>query len=97
VVESPPISAFREAVEAGRYFEAHEVLESFWVGYRGDDRDFYKGLIQAAVALHHAAHGNSAGAGSVARRALGHLGPFAPRHGGFDVAAMLDRLSRVAP
>ena len=26
----------------------HEILEAFWVGYQGHDRDFYRGLIQAA-------------------------------------------------
>jgi hypothetical protein len=96
VTAPPPLIAFHEAVEAGRYYDAHEILETFWISYRGDDRDFYKGLIQAAVALHHAAQGNTAGARSVARRASRRIAPFAPRHQGVDVAAMLERLSRVA-
>jgi predicted metal-dependent hydrolase len=96
VTTTPPIGAFHEALDAERFFEAHEILEAYWVGYRGDDRDFYKGLIQAAVALHHASEGNTAGARAVARRARGYLAPFAPRHGGCDVDAMLERLSRVA-
>lgn len=91
-----PLAEFLAAVEAGRHFEAHEILEAFWVGYSGPDRDFYKGLIQAAVALHHAAHGNLDGAAAVAARARRYLTPYAPRHAAVDVDAMLRRLTAVA-
>lgn len=82
-----------KAFDDGRFFEAHEILEAYWVGYRGDDRDFYKALIQAAVALHHLGSGNAAGAGSVAARARAILEPYAPRHGGIDVDAVLRKLA----
>lgn len=81
------------AFDAGDFYEAHEILEAFWVRYTGDDRDFYKGLIQAAVALHHAAAGNAVGAAGVAARARAHLALYAPRHGGVDVDAILARLA----
>jgi predicted metal-dependent hydrolase len=56
------LAAFLHAFDDGAFFEAHEILETFWVDYRGDDRSFYQGLIQAAVALHHASAGNAIGA-----------------------------------
>ena len=84
--------AFMTAFDQGEFFEAHEILEEFWVGYRGDDRDFYKGLIQAAVALHHRRAGNIVGALGVGSRARGHLAPYAPRYATVDVAAILARL-----
>ena len=83
---------FLDAFYEGDFFEAHEILEAFWMGYRGDDRDFYRGLIQAAVALHHLGTGNTIGARGVAARARGNLAPYAPRHGGVDVDAILARL-----
>ena len=92
----PPVSAFDRALAEGSFFEAHEIMEEFWIAYRGDDRDFYKGLIQAAAALHHAARGNPAGASRVARRARAYLAPYAPAHGGVDVASIIDRLHRSA-
>jgi predicted metal-dependent hydrolase len=95
-MQGPPVDAFQTAIEGGRFFEAHEIMEAFWVSYAGSDRDFYKGLIQAAAALHHAARGNPAGAARVGRRARAYLAPFAPSHGGVDVTAMLDRLARSA-
>jgi predicted metal-dependent hydrolase len=88
------VSSFLASLASGAYVEAHEVLEAFWVGYGGSDRDFYRGLIQAAVALHHAHAGNAAGAASVAARARGNLAPYAPRHAGVDVDAVLARLER---
>ena len=92
---SAAIAAFLAAFDKREFFEAHEILEAYWVGYRGEDRNFYKGLIQAAVALHHRGTGNTVGAAGVAARARSHLGPYAPRHEGVDVAAILARLDAV--
>jgi len=87
------LAAFLKAFDEGAFFEAHEILEAFWVGYAGGDRDFYKGLIQAAVALHHAGTGNRVGASGVAARARGHLAPYVPRYQSVDVDAILARLA----
>jgi len=86
------VAAFFAAFDAGDFFGAHEILEEFWVTYRGGDRDFYKGLIQAAVALHHARAGNTVGAQGVGARARRLLAPYAPRYASIDVAAVLSRL-----
>jgi len=88
-----PLESFMHAFDEKAYFDAHEILEAFWVDYRGDDRDFYRGLIQAAVALHHARHGNAVGASGVAARARAHLAAFAPSYQGVDVDAVLSRLA----
>jgi len=87
------LSAFMTAFDQGAFFEAHEILEAFWVDYRDDDRDFYRGLIQAAVALHHLNTGNTIGARGVGVRARNNLAPFAPGHAGIDVNAILARLA----
>lgn len=70
------------------------MLEEVWQGFRGPGRAFLQGLIQSAVAFHHAAHGNPAGARSVIGRALGNLRAFSPGYGGIDVAALVDELER---
>jgi len=87
------LAAFITAFDGGEFFEAHEILEAFWVSYRGEDRDFYRGLIQAAVALHHLGAGNTTGAASVAARARRNLAPYAPHHVTVDVDAILARLA----
>ena len=58
---------------ACEFFEAHEVWEDLWKNYSGDLRLFYKGLIQAAVALHHFGNGNIRGARKVYRSSRGYL------------------------
>lgn len=68
------------------YFEAHEVLESYW---HGDRIDFYKGLIQVAVGLFHLRTGNIAGCRQLLARAHQLLTPYAPEFRALDVARIL--------
>ncbi|HZZ81752.1 MAG TPA: DUF309 domain-containing protein [Gemmataceae bacterium] len=46
----------------GDFFEAHEVWESLWMETFTPEKQFYQGLIQAAVALCHFCNGNVRGA-----------------------------------
>jgi uncharacterized protein len=46
----------------GDFFEAHEVWESLWMDTFGPEKQFYQGLIQAAVGLCHFCNGNVRGA-----------------------------------
>ncbi len=83
------LQAAVELFNAGRYLASHELFEELWNGTEGADSDFYKGLVQAAVALHHFQAGNLAGA---ARLYGGHrrcLAGYLPTHSGLDVAAFL--------
>jgi predicted metal-dependent hydrolase len=70
---------------ACEFFEAHEVWEDLWKSYSGDLRLFYKGLIQAAVALHHFGNGNIRGARKVYRSSRGYLEQYQPTCCGLDV------------
>ena len=68
-----------------RYFESHEVWEDLWIGETGPSRLFYKGLIQAAVALHHLSRSNAHGAGKLLRGSQEYLDPYGPWYLGLDV------------
>src|SRR4029453_6539104 len=75
--------------DQGLYWEAHEVWEEVWRRRSGQpDRDFLKGIIQAAAGMWHATHGNYAGAISVMGRAVNYLAPYAPRREGVEVAML---------
>lgn len=76
--------------DEGRYLEAHEVFEQLWLASEGGDTDFWKGLIQASICLHHARGGNVEGARSLLRGHRALLGRFLPAHRGVDIAALLD-------
>lgn len=85
-------ATFRAGVQlfdAGEYLAAHELFEELWEASEAGDADFFKGLIQAAIALHHFRAGNLEGA---ARLHGGHrrlLAPFLPHHRGLDLARFL--------
>jgi hypothetical protein len=72
-----------------RYFDSHEVWEDLWIGETGPARPFYKGLIQAAVALYHLARGNFHGANKLWRGSQRYLEPFRPWYLGLDVDGFL--------
>ena len=71
-----------------RYFEAHEVLEDLWRAEPGPERALWKGVVQVAVGLHHAASGNARGAASLLRRGASHLEAFEPARHGIDVRGL---------
>src|SRR3990170_253086 len=74
---------------ACEFFEAHETWEELWKEYRGELRLFYKGLIQAAVALHHFGNGNIRGARKVYGSSRGYLQQYRPVCVGLDLEKFL--------
>lgn len=76
--ESPPgqlLLAIRQ-FNAAQWYECHETLEELWIGEKGEVRDFFQGVLQIAVALHHWRNGNYGGAISLLNggsRLLGHV------------------------
>jgi uncharacterized protein len=76
---------------ACEFFEAHEVWEELWKEYQGELRLFYKGLIQAAVALHHFGNGNIRGARKVYFSSRNYLKEYAPLCMGLDVDQFLSQ------
>jgi hypothetical protein len=96
--ESPPgqlLQAIRE-FNSRDWFECHETLEDLWIGAEGEVRDFYQGIIQIAVALHHWRNGNFGGAVSLLKGGAGYLRNIA---GGecqwVDVAALIADTDRM--
>jgi hypothetical protein len=75
------------------YFESHEVWEGLWRDAEGVRKQFYKGLIQAAVALHHLRGGNLYGARKLLAGTQKYLHPFRPVYLGLDVQRFLDHVS----
>ncbi len=80
----------------GEFFEAHEVVEDLWLERTGEEREFLKGFIQAAVALEHHRRGNPNGFRSVGTTAEGYLRAADPAAGGLDVAGPQGPLAREA-
>ncbi len=69
VLEAPEtIALAQQLLDAGRPFQAHEVLEAAWKAAPEPERTLWQGLAQLAVGVTHAARGNTAGAIALLRR-----------------------------
>ena len=79
---------------SGRYHDAHEAFERLWMSTTGPDSDFYKGLIQASIAMHHKEDGNLDGARKLYSGHRRLLAAYLPHHRGLDVADLLDEMQR---
>ena len=78
-----------------RFFECHEVLEQRWLQTTDASKDFYKGLIQAAVAFYHWSRGNLPGALTLARSAARYLKRYRPACAGVDVEGFLTQFTEL--
>ena len=74
------------------FYEAHDIWEELWAEYRGPSREFYQGLIQTAVALHHFGNGNIRGARKLFESSRKYLEPYRPRHLGCDLELLFAEL-----
>jgi uncharacterized protein len=78
---------------AGQFFEAHEVWEDVWRPHRGPERDFFRGLINLAVAMNKCREGNASGMVRLLDRSLGLLASGGESHRGVDLAALRKQMS----
>lgn len=71
----------RELLEAGRPFQAHEVLEVRWKTGPAAERELWQGLAQLCVGLTHHLRGNAVGAARLVERGVGRLDAYAATGG----------------
>jgi predicted metal-dependent hydrolase len=81
-------------IRGGRYFDAHEELETAWRAAEPAERDFLQGLVHVAVAWYQAGRGNRVGCERQLEKAAHRLGPYAPTHRGIDLEATLARVRK---
>jgi len=75
--------------DEGDYHAAHEEFEKCWLKNEAADADFFKGLIQAAICMHHFQRANLDGARKLYSGHRRLLGEYLPEHRGIDVAALV--------
>jgi uncharacterized protein len=96
----PPAQALQRAqrlLDAGRPFDAHDVLEAAWKAAPDAERDLWQGLAQLAVGLTHARRGNGRGAVTLLLRGAKRLAAY-PDAGPYriDVAGLRARSTELA-
>ncbi len=81
--------------DRGDWLAAHEAWEEYWLRIGGSEAAFFQGLIQLAVALHHAESDRPAPARKLLDRAIHRLRPFAPSHHGLDVTCLVNAVTKL--
>lgn len=95
--ESPPgqlLLAIRQ-FNARQWFECHETLEDLWIGEEGETRNFFQGVLQIAVALHHWRNGNYGGAISLLTGGVSYLSKVRDKCMWVDVAQIIADANRL--
>jgi predicted metal-dependent hydrolase len=93
--ESKHLARGIELFNAGEYEEAHEQFELLWLSTQGPESDFYKGLVQAAIALHHFQRGNLDGAAKLYASHRRYLAGYLPVHQRIDLQLLLEEMQNV--
>ena len=81
------LQAFGE-FNRGDWFDCHETLEELWVGSEFENRWFYQGMLQIAVALHHWQNRNFGGAISLLTSGIDYLRRVSPVCQRIEVATL---------
>jgi uncharacterized protein len=81
-----------ELFNLGDYFEAHEIWEELWQDCEPEDRRFYQGLIQAAVAIYHWGNGNWRGARRLFHSGRKYMSGYPDRRHGIAIEAFWQAL-----
>jgi len=75
------------------YFACHEVLEEVWQKATEEDKKFYQGFIQLAIALHLRFHrGGHKGTINLLTQVLLHLEDYRPRYQNIDVDVLYQQV-----
>lgn len=91
-MNDPRLDEAIELFNAREFFACHDVLEELWGETLGPEREFYQGLIHAAVCLFHFSEGNLGGARKMYGSAVRYLAPYAPECLGVNVERLLNDL-----
>jgi hypothetical protein len=84
------LRSFRECFNAGRFYEAHDVLEVLWLPVRRTpEGEIWKGLIQLAAAFVHVQHGRRGPALALLRTARARLRQADAPHPRVDLPAAI--------
>jgi uncharacterized protein len=95
VAADPHLIEFIRCFNHQDYYDAHDVLEELWLKASGEQRDFYKGLIQTAAVFLKLQQDKPDPASRLAQRAASHLEKYRPVCEQVNVDEVLDWLRDV--
>lgn len=75
------------------FYACHDTLEAIWINALPSEKNFYQGILQIAVALHHLSNHNWRGAVILMGEGMNRLRTYQPSYNGIDVESLLDETS----
>jgi len=85
-----PYTAYFFFFNRQQFYEAHDILESLWLGERkGPNNEFYKALIQLAGAFVHLQKGRLKPSVALFKLSRSYLAKYPTAHEGLNIAAVL--------
>jgi predicted metal-dependent hydrolase len=89
-----PLQYGIELFNTKQFYHCHDVLEAAWKEEHGPAKQFYQGLIQLAVALHHLVRQGYNGASPLLAEGIQKLEPFSPTYLGVNVGKLVAEARR---
>ena len=80
-----------EQFNQGEFYACHDTLEAIWMEADTQEKAFYQGILQIAVALYHLENKNWQGAAILLGEGSNRLDQYSPDYGGINVLDLLDR------
>lgn len=93
MIVDPRFTKGLELFNREEFFECHEIIENLWREKKDIYGDFYKGVIQAAAALHLLRKGTLSGAKGLFESSIKYLEPYQPLLLGLNVERLISDLS----
>ncbi len=72
------------------FYACHDTLEAIWMNALPAEKNFYQGILQIAVALHHLSNHNWRGAVILMGEGINRLRPYQPTYAGIEVERLVD-------
>lgn len=74
---------------AQAFYACHDTLEALWIEAASEEKAFYQGILQIAVACYHLQNHNGQGAMILLGEGMHRLRSYLPEHQGLDLAALV--------
>lgn len=72
-----------------QFYDCHDTLEAIWMNANQAEKNFYQGILQIAVALHHLSNLNGRGAVILMGEGINRLRTYHPTYAGIDIETLM--------
>lgn len=89
-LDTPSLEKGIREFNSGAFYACHDTLEAVWMEAETNEKPFYQGILQIAVAFYHLQNLNWRGGAILLGEGINRLRRFEPSHRGVRVEALVD-------